>query len=72
MVDGKDTFMTQRQFPTMALICPRVEVLEQPGGGGEIVLHLSAPNMPDIAVKTPPPDSPIEQIRYNSLLRCIL
>ena len=73
MVDGSGCFMTQRQLPAMALISPRVEVSQLPPGGEggnreeegeEVTLHLSAPGMPDLVIKTPPADSPTQQIRY--------
>jgi uncharacterized protein YcbX len=63
IVDKNGCFMTQRQHPKMALINPRVEARQTPGGGEEVTLHLSAPEMPDLTLKTPPPSAPTEQIR---------
>ena len=63
IVDKNGCFMTQRQHPKMALICPRVEARQTPGGEEEVTLHLSAPEMPDLTLKIPPPSAPTEQIR---------
>ena len=62
-MDKNGCFITQRQHPKMALICPRVEARQTPGGEEEVTLHLSAPEMPDLTLKTPPPSAPTEQIR---------
>lgn len=63
--------MTQRKRPTMALISPRLEILQHSRTGEkeereEAILHLSAPGMPDITVKEPP-DAPTEQVRVWKL-----
>ena len=64
-MDKDDCFMTQRQHPKMALISPRVEARQQAGRGEEVTLHLTAPDMPDLALQTPSPDAPTQQILYT-------
>jgi uncharacterized protein YcbX len=48
IVDQYGIFMTQRTYPRMALVRPRVE---------DGILTLSAPGMPDITVPRPTPDA---------------
>ena len=65
MVSKDGQLITQRQSPSIALICPRLEVLHSGEEREQVILHLSAPGMPEIAVREPPPNTPTEDVRYS-------
>ena len=64
MVSKDGRFVMQRPSPSMALICPQLEVLHSGEERKQVILHLRAPGMPEIAVKEHPPNAPTEDVRY--------
>ena len=48
--------MNQRITPSMVLIEPRLER----HGNGDVTLHLTAPGMPELVAKQPPPNAPVK------------
>ena len=67
MVDKEGHFLTQRRCPAMAQITPRLEILSEDRAGGVaggVVLHLTAPGMPELVVNEPPPSAPTTTVWY--------
>ena len=52
-------FVNQRSTPIMAQIQPQLEFEED----GSVVLHMTAPSMPELVVREPPLDAPTTIVR---------